>query len=236
MYGNIFLFYTEGNQMPLSRILVASLAVISLAGCGTFSSTSHPNGAVEQHKTQATKNQSSAAAAVGGAALCGAIANKTTKSKYRDEATVLAAAVCGGAAYAATRAGYESAMIERLEDHLRTIEKPGIRISRSDGSKVVSLIFEGPYLNQPGDPGIQDSLRDEISFIANTLEIFTEVKAVIATADPNDTDFKGIGYKRARNWSRQLMKEGAPGKRIQYTSLANSPRGAITQIDFMVKS
>ena len=101
---------------------------------------------------------------------------------------------------------------------------------------MVSLIFEGPYLNQPGDPGVQDSLRDEISFIANTLEIFTEVKAVIATADPNDTDFKGIGYKRARNWSRQLMKEGAPGKRIQYTSLANSPRGAITQIDFMVKS
>lgn len=34
----------------------------------------------------------------------------------------------------------------------------------------------------------------------------------VATADLNDTDFKGIAYNRARNWSRQLMKEGAPGK------------------------
>jgi len=214
----------------------ALLAVFMLSGCGTFSSTKHTNGAVEQHKTQATKNQTSTAAALGGAAICGAIANKTTGKKHRTEATVLAAAVCGGAAYAATRAGYEKDMLDRLEKHLDTIAKPGIEVSKSDDGKIVSIVFSGDYENVVGDPSVIQGVHDEISFIAKTITLFPEVNALIATADPGDVDFKGVGYKRAKRWSSAIISNGAPGKRIRYTSLANSPRGAITQIDFTVRS
>ena len=76
----------------------ALMAMFLLSGCGTFSSSKHDNGAVERHKTQATKNQTSTAAALGGAAICGAIANKTTGKKHLTEPTVLAAAVWAGPA------------------------------------------------------------------------------------------------------------------------------------------
>ena len=95
----------------LTCFLAAFVPSLFLIGCGTFSSTNHDNGAIEQHKTQSTKKQASTVAAVSGAALCGAIANKTTSKKHRTEATILAAVVCGGAAYAATQEGYESDML-----------------------------------------------------------------------------------------------------------------------------
>jgi len=221
--------------MASTRFLIASLIVFFLTGCGTFSSTKHPNGAVELHKRQATKTQAATTAGLGGAAVCGAIANKTTKKKHRKTATVLAAATCGGLAYAGTRSGYDSANMDRLESHLRTIEKPGIRIERSSDSKVVSLVFEGQYLNYPGDAGVRSDLVDEIAFVSKTLDIFTSVRAVVATADPNDKNYHGVGYARARNWSQQITKVGKPGKRVQHAGLGNSPRGAITQIDFLVK-
>lgn len=216
--------------------LLALSSILLFSGCTTHRASEHPNGAVERHNKQATEKQATVGAAVGAAAICGAIANKTTSSKHRDTATVLSATLCGAAAYQGVKSGYKSEMLDRAEKHLLTIAKPGVSISRSDEGQTISVVFEGPWANEPGSTKIRSDMKDDIQFIANTLNLFPELKALVATADPGDTDFQGVGYKRARNIAKLLYHAKAPRGTVKYTSLANSPKGAVTQVDFSLSS
>ncbi|WP_045861647.1 hypothetical protein [Teredinibacter purpureus] len=211
--------------------LTALLSVFIISGCAT---SKHPNGAVERHHKQATKKQASTGAAIGAAALCGAVANKTASKKHRDTATVVSAALCGAVAYSGVKSGYESETLNRAEKHLMTILRPGISITRSETGKTISLVFSEQWENVPGNSGIRMDMKEDYEFIAKTLTLFPTLQALVATADPTDSNFKGIGYDRAKNIAMEILKHGAPKGRIRFTSLGNSPKGAVTQFDFSI--
>jgi len=169
------------------------------------------------------------------ALMCGKIADKTTKKKYRVRARNLAAASCGFASHDTARKKLKGKKNATLWNYLSQISEPGIQVFKNR-QETISVEFDNEFVAESGNKNLNKKVLSYLPGIAEALKLFPAYVAIIATADPNDDshDFKGVGYERAVRARKILLRNGAPPNRVTATGLGKGSGRAITQVDFVL--
>ncbi|MCI1007926.1 OmpA family protein [Pseudomonas oryzihabitans] len=185
-----------------TRILLASLALATLAGCAS------PN--PYENQGQASGGTSKTAKYGGLGALAGAVAGAAIDHNHRGKGALIGAAAVGAAA-----AGY-GYYADRQEAELRRqMENTGVEVQRQGDD--IKLIMPGNITFATDSADIANSFYKPLNDLANSFKQFDQNSIeIVGYTDSSGSRARNVelAQRRAQNVAGYLTAQGVPAARL----------------------
>ena len=185
-----------------TRILLASLALATLAGCAS------PN--PYENQGQASGGTSKTAKYGGLGALAGAVAGAAIDHNHRGKGALIGAAAVGAAA-----AGYGYSADRQEAELRRQMENTGVEVQRQGDD--IKLIMPGNITFATDSADIANSFYKPLNDLANSFKQFDQNSIeIVGYTDSTGSRAHNIelSQRRAQNVAAYLTAQGVPAARL----------------------